>query len=680
MSTQETYDPGYYDALVEGSLRSARAVLPHVLEAVRPRSVLDVGCGTGAWASVCAELGVEDVLGVDGDYVDRGRLLLPAERFVAADLEGPVDLGRRFDLGVSLEVGEHLAPWAAARYVGTLTRHADVVLFSAAIPGQGGQHHVNEQWPEYWAQHFAEHGYRPCDLLRPRVWHDPAVETWYAQNLLVFVREDRAADFPMLAQALRPLGAPLAAVHPRLYDTFRPWRGQPGCADPGAPRAVAPPADPDDLDVVVRSPGRPAQLERGLRSARLHARAWTTAHWTVLLEAEDEATRAAYALVRDAHPELSWVDLGRRPGAPAVDQARLGERAWVAVVDGDHVWDAHPDGPELPALPREDAIPLLRRAGFAALALGGAERAPDLEGAARLVAGERLRLDGTGWEWPAAARGALVTVAYVDELLERPGLLRAYAAAVTPDADATLVLYAPDQEPEAVAPALEALLASAELDGPGGPDLELLGVPGEVGDPALAAAAAAVLSARAPRAGLAALVHLDEGGAELLRDAASAGRAACEGPAAPALGPPGPVHAAGVRAGHLLELVRAGGHRALVGSGGAWAALVARLPAGADHAEVVAPGQAARELPVLAAEAGDAPLVWVGGPGEQPLAVLEALAAARLPAGTTVVVDGLHRFGAEAGEPSLLGLLAVADRLFPGARTRSGPDCITLVL
>src|SRR4051812_19168372 len=93
-----TYTDAFYDLQRAGSLRSARAILPIVLDVLKPASVLDVGCGTGTWASVCGELGVDDFLGVDGDYVDRGRLLIPIDRFQPANLAEPLDLGRSFDL------------------------------------------------------------------------------------------------------------------------------------------------------------------------------------------------------------------------------------------------------------------------------------------------------------------------------------------------------------------------------------------------------------------------------------------------------------------------------------------------------------------------------------------------------------------------------------------------------
>jgi SAM-dependent methyltransferase len=144
------YTSEFFRAKTEGSLRSARTVVPIVMELLKPGSVVDVGCGRGTWLSVFAEHGIADVVGVDGDYVDRRTLLIPPDRFVAHDLTTPLRLHRTFDLVVSLEVAEHLPVACAGEFVASLTSLGSAVLFSAAVPGQGGTHHVNERWQDYW--------------------------------------------------------------------------------------------------------------------------------------------------------------------------------------------------------------------------------------------------------------------------------------------------------------------------------------------------------------------------------------------------------------------------------------------------------------------------------------------------------------------------------------------------
>lgn len=192
--------------------------MPSVLNLTRPSSVIDVGCGTGTWLSVFASHGVADFLGVDGDYVDRTLLEIPADKFLPYDLSQPLALERQFDLVVSLEVAEHLPPSASDTFVESLARLGPVVLFSAAIPQQGGTDHLNEQWPEYWAERFERQGFLAADAIRPLIWTNENVESWYAQNSLLFVQRTHMPRFPALRTVARATKRSLLAkVHPRLF-------------------------------------------------------------------------------------------------------------------------------------------------------------------------------------------------------------------------------------------------------------------------------------------------------------------------------------------------------------------------------------------------------------------------------------------------------------------------------
>ena len=218
MAHQEIYDTEFFQTLRDGSLTSARRIVPEILRLVRARSVVDVGCGVGTWLRVFQECGIQDFLGVDGDYVNRRLLEFPGERFLAHDLNRSLKLDRRFDLVVSLEVAEHLPPESAETFVRTLTSLGPVVMFSAAIPFQNGNNHLNEQWPDYWAEQFRRRGYATVDCIRRLVWSDDEVEPWYAQNTLVFVDESKLADYPLLAQARASMaGGFLSMVHPKTY-------------------------------------------------------------------------------------------------------------------------------------------------------------------------------------------------------------------------------------------------------------------------------------------------------------------------------------------------------------------------------------------------------------------------------------------------------------------------------
>lgn len=232
------YSDDFYRALGATAESSARAIVPCLRELLPIRSAADIGCGDGGWLCVLRASGTADVLGIDGPWVDRSLLKIPGASFRSVDLEAPIVPPRRFDLAISLEVAEHLAPSRAGSFVASLVAFAPVVLFSAAIPGQGGVNHVNEQWPGYWAEHFARHGYRAMDVFRPRFWNDTAVAWWYRQNLLLFASADALAAHPPLAAAASAAAAgPLPLVHPECFaaavrrgrPSLRRWlRAMPG--------------------------------------------------------------------------------------------------------------------------------------------------------------------------------------------------------------------------------------------------------------------------------------------------------------------------------------------------------------------------------------------------------------------------------------------------------------------
>jgi len=184
------YSGTFFDQIQSESLSSARVVVPHVSELIRPTKVVDVGCATGAWLSVFGECGVKTMAGLDGPYVDPSKLLIPPDCFRAVDLMKPFHLSERFDLAMSLEVAEHLPDASAKSFVNSLCRLAPIILFSAAIPGQMGTYHINEQWPEYWRLLFSAEGFRMFDPFRSRLWHDQRVALWYRQNMFLYIEDD----------------------------------------------------------------------------------------------------------------------------------------------------------------------------------------------------------------------------------------------------------------------------------------------------------------------------------------------------------------------------------------------------------------------------------------------------------------------------------------------------------
>lgn len=214
------YDEKFYRRQQDGSYASAKCVVPIVISLFeRIDSVIDFGCGMGTWLAVFQEMGVEHVTGVDGHHVDRSLLFISPDDFVPYDLSKSIEMKKKYDLAISLEVAEHLPKSSSQVFVDSLCAHSDTVLFSAAIPRQGGTNHVNEEYPSYWAALFKTNGYLPIDCLRHRIWKDDNIKAFYRQNILIYAKETssfyrRNASFYY--------NDPLDIVHPKIYDIQRP--------------------------------------------------------------------------------------------------------------------------------------------------------------------------------------------------------------------------------------------------------------------------------------------------------------------------------------------------------------------------------------------------------------------------------------------------------------------------
>lgn len=195
------------------TLEGPKAALPMLFPEGLPKSIMDVGCGTGTWLRAAMDLGATDVFGIDGVNIPANQLLIEPQRFQRCDLTAPIDLNRRFDAVFCLEVAEHLDAQHAVELIQTLTRHSDLIFFSAACPGQDGQHHVNCQWPIYWQQLFNESGYVCEDAVRWQIWDDRRIEPWYRQNMFLARRD---------ASLARREPRIKAVLHPEMLSSITP--------------------------------------------------------------------------------------------------------------------------------------------------------------------------------------------------------------------------------------------------------------------------------------------------------------------------------------------------------------------------------------------------------------------------------------------------------------------------
>ncbi len=208
----------FYNSIQEDSQTSAKEISPLVLKFIQPKSIVDVGCGVGTWLSVFKEFGIKDCLGIDGDHIDKKKLQIPLEDFLLFNFKKPLKIDKQFDLVMSLEFAQYLPSEYAETFIDSITKLGSVILFSAAIPSQGGTGHLNEQWPSYWVQHFQRNKYLVIDCLRKEIWNKKNVAPWYAQNILIFVQQDSIEKYPLLKRELENTNASqLALVHPKIY-------------------------------------------------------------------------------------------------------------------------------------------------------------------------------------------------------------------------------------------------------------------------------------------------------------------------------------------------------------------------------------------------------------------------------------------------------------------------------
>ena len=208
------YGEPFYADRQQATRHAAERLLALVAEHISFARVADVGYGTGTWLAAAMRLGADEAFGYEGDWVDRTQLDDDRIVLAAVDLEHTLT-GAKVDLAISLEVAEHLSEARAESFIDDLCAMSPAILFGAAIPGQGGVNHINEQWQSYWALKFASRGFGAFDIIRPRIWSDDAIPPWYRQNPILFLAG--TMERPAGLQPVSELGT-LDIVHPAFWE------------------------------------------------------------------------------------------------------------------------------------------------------------------------------------------------------------------------------------------------------------------------------------------------------------------------------------------------------------------------------------------------------------------------------------------------------------------------------
>ena len=204
------YNKKFYDWIDNMVKGDAEVIMPYLIQWTQPKNIVDFGCGEGVWLEVARGLDENiSFLGIDCDYLDRERLKIPSDLFMAADLSRPLEIKEKYDLAISTEVAEHIEERYSEQFVDNITSAADRIFFTAATPGQDGVNHINEQWQSYWIEKFRRRGYFVDLSVRNFFWNRDDVTDWRRKNILFFSKCEK--------ESIAPCAPCFDVVHPESY-------------------------------------------------------------------------------------------------------------------------------------------------------------------------------------------------------------------------------------------------------------------------------------------------------------------------------------------------------------------------------------------------------------------------------------------------------------------------------
>lgn len=169
---------------------AAKKIAPIVSESIGvPKSIVDLGGGAGAFLKAFKELGTEKVVCIDHPSITAEDLLINQNEFLPCNLNKELPSPIKSELAISTEFAEHVSKDRSKSVVDFLTSCSNIILFSSAIPRQGGIEHINEQRPSFWRNLFQSRGYERVDIIRQKIIFDRSIPFWFPQNLFLYVNQ-----------------------------------------------------------------------------------------------------------------------------------------------------------------------------------------------------------------------------------------------------------------------------------------------------------------------------------------------------------------------------------------------------------------------------------------------------------------------------------------------------------
>ncbi len=168
-------------------------------------SFADLGGGMGSWSKALELKGISNFNLIDHPLTPVENILIENKsNFTPVDLELDLPVYEHYDLVICTEVFEHFSEKRALELLEWINASTDFILFSAAIPRQGGLGHVNLQRHAYWHEKFSNLGFSFFDGFKPEIISNQGIKYWFRQNLFLYHRGKFTERFQNLSNITNP--------------------------------------------------------------------------------------------------------------------------------------------------------------------------------------------------------------------------------------------------------------------------------------------------------------------------------------------------------------------------------------------------------------------------------------------------------------------------------------------
>lgn len=191
LDVDDLYDEKYYkNTISEHYIEDSENFSEVVINKYDPQSVIDFGCGAGRFLIPFWKQDIE-IKGIDASTNAFNTAPLPDAVLEKQDLRSPYYSDKTYDISLCIEVLEHIPSEYSDTIVDSITSSASIAIITAAPPGQGGRHHVNEQSRSYWIEKFSNYGFSYSDYDTRKVKNQISIEhlDWLRENLMIFYCE-----------------------------------------------------------------------------------------------------------------------------------------------------------------------------------------------------------------------------------------------------------------------------------------------------------------------------------------------------------------------------------------------------------------------------------------------------------------------------------------------------------